>query len=101
MNAVPKQDPPGAVTTLVCGILSIVLAWLPLAGLALGIVSLVTARKARAVAVQDPDTYKEGGLRTGGLVCGIVGTSLSGVYSLFWILMAIIGLAAGAHAIHH
>jgi hypothetical protein len=89
-----KVNPPGAVAALVCGILSIVLCWFPIAGLVLGIVAILQAGKARQRAAADPATFEQGGVRVAGFVCGVVGTSLSGVYNLYWIVFALfIGVA--------
>ena len=89
-----KVNPPGAVAALVCGILSIVLCWFPIAGLVLGIVAILQAGKARQHASADPDAFEQGGVRVGGFVCGIVGTVLSGIYNVYWIVFALfVGVA--------
>lgn len=65
-----------AIGSLVCGIVSIVLAWLgygAIVGLAAGIVAIVLAAKVRKF----NDANK--GLATGGLVTGIIGVVLCGI----------------------
>ena len=83
-----KESPPGSVAALVCGILAIVLCWFPIAGLVLGIVSITSANKARRRAAADIESYEQGGIRVGGFVCGIVGTCLAGIYTLYWLAVA-------------
>jgi hypothetical protein len=81
-----KTNAPGAVSSLVCGIISVVLCWLPLAGLILGIVAIVHSRKAKAGINSRPDAYEGGGMAVGGLVCGIVGTVTSSLYNIVWLI---------------
>ena len=96
-----------AVNSLVFGvvsitlfILSIVLAiviglmwYLPVSGVACGVVGLIfftkAAGRAKAAKVQDWDGK---GLNIGGLVCSITGTSLSAIYAI-----VIIALLVGSH----
>ena len=85
----PLLSAPGAVAALVCGILSIVVCWIPLVGLILGIVALVMASKAKAAAVREPDRFVPGGVRVGGFVCGIIGTVFSGFYLIWWIFIVL------------
>jgi MFS family permease len=84
-----KTTTPGAGASFVCGILSIVLFWLPLAGLILGIVGIVKSNKARRIAASSPESYAGGGLAIAGLVCGIIGTVVSALWNL-WILIVLI-----------
>ncbi len=79
-----KENAPGAVGSLVCGIISVVLCWVPIVGWVLGIVALVLSRKAKKNVTSNPETLGGGGLATGGLVCGIVGTVLSVIYSIMF-----------------
>ncbi len=82
-----KSNAPGAVASLVCGIISIVFCWVPIAGLVLGIIAIVSANKAKATAAQSPERYEAGGVRVGGFICGIIGTVFSGVYHIFWLFI--------------
>jgi len=84
-----KENAPGAVASLVCGILAIVLCWFPLAGLVLGIVAIVMANKAKAAAASNPERFHPGGVRVGGFVCGIIGTILAGIYTIYWIVVVL------------
>lgn len=76
----PYQPPSSTPTTvLVLGILSIVLAGMPLVGLILGIIGLQRARGA-AVELQSGRIHaSQSGMVTAGRICSIVGTCLSGV----------------------
>ena len=85
-----KINPPGSVAALVCGIISIVISWVPIAGLVLGIISLMQASKAKRIAASDPEQFDQGGMRVGGFVCGIIGTVFSGLYSCYWVLIIVV-----------
>lgn len=65
-----------AIASLICGILSIVLPWIPygyIFAIAAGIVAIVLSIKVRKL----NDANK--GMATGGLVTGIIGIALAGV----------------------
>lgn len=65
-----------AIASLICGILSIVLPWIPygyIFAIAAGIVAIVLSVKVRKL----NDANK--GMATGGLVTGIIGIALAGV----------------------
>lgn len=96
----PAGSPPGAVTSLICGILSVLCCGMPVAGLVLGIVAIVTAGRARSAVQAAPDRYQPSGLATGGLVTGIIGTVLSTLVILFWatVLLVIIAIAGAVGA---
>jgi len=85
-----KKNAPGALASLVCGIISVVLFWVPVVGLVLGIVALVLSRKAKKKVTSAPETLGGGGLATGGLVCGIVGTVGSAIYTVFFIFIMLL-----------
>ncbi len=92
-----KTNAPGAVASLVCGIISIVLAWLgwgALFGLILGIVGISMSNKAKRLAQADPDKFEMGGVRSGGFVCSIIGTVLSAIMLI--VVVLIIGVFAAA-----
>lgn len=82
----PLQSPPGAVGALVCGILSVVFCWFPLAGLPLGIIALVLAMKAKKAVGNSPGMYNPGGSRVAGFVLGIIGTVISAIYMVIWVI---------------
>ena len=72
-----------AVAGMVCGIVSIVLCYVPILGLVLGIVGT-------AISAQTINAVKRGeaggkGMAITGLVCGIVGLVWSTVYTFVWI----------------
>jgi hypothetical protein len=65
-----KPQPPGAVASLVCGVLSVMTWWLPLLAAPLAIIALVQGR--RASRVSEPEAFQPPGLATAGQVCGVV-----------------------------
>lgn len=99
-----KPHPPGAVASLVFGILALltglmplvfgifaVLVWyMPLLGLVFGVIAIVSAKRATGSLIALPDTFEPGGMHTAGLVTGIIGLAASILVGL-WCLM-IIGL---------
>ena len=82
-----KVNAPGAETTLILGILSIVLWWTPFAGLACGIVGLFQAKKSAEVLANEPHRYGGEGLRTAGFVCSIIGTVFSSFSTVYWLII--------------
>lgn len=94
-----QQNLPNSVGVLVLGILSIVFCWCyGIPGLALGIISLIMAKKANALYSNSPETYTESSFKNvkAGKICAIVGLCLSSVYAIFIIIyVAIIGAAVG------
>ena len=83
----PPQTAPGAVTSMVCGIIGL---FIPCIGLILGIVAIVTSNGARQKIRQRPDMYTGGGMAVTGLVLGIIDVV---IWSL-WTLGAIGNIAA-------
>lgn len=75
-----------AVGALICGILAILFAWLPLIGVILGVVAIV-------LAVQSVKQAGKDGKATGGKVCGIVGIVLSVLSFFVWMALGL-GLMA-------
>lgn len=70
------------IASLVLGIVSIVFCWVPLLGLASGIVGIVCASKQRKI-------YPNG-ITSGGLVTSIIGVIFSALYNLFWIIVVVV-----------
>lgn len=69
-----KQNNPMAIASLVLGIVSCVFAFLYVwVGLVCGVVAIILAVKGRKIVTQK-------GLATAGLVLGIIGTALSGLF---------------------
>lgn len=92
---VPNGNQPGkgaAIGSLVCGIISIVFwffGWGALVGLVLGIVGLILASVSKKAGF-------EGGLRTGGFVCSLIGLIGSAIIFVACVACAgCIGAAAG------
>jgi hypothetical protein len=97
----PAGTPPGALASLIYGVLSILCCGMPVAGLILGIAAIVCAGRARSAVQAAPMRYLPSGLATGGLVTGIIGTVLSTLVILFWttlllLLLAILGAVGSA-----
>jgi thiol:disulfide interchange protein len=81
-----------AVGALVCGILGLVLCWVPVVGLILAIVATVLGGKGRK-------TLPEGkkGMALAGFIIGIIGLIIGIIYLIWWIVVAVIfGAAFGA-----
>ena len=72
-----------ATTSLVCGIIAIVLGCLvPIAGIILGIIAVVTGNKAKRILPPE-----QRGSANAGFICGIIGIVVA---VIFWIINAII-----------
>ncbi len=91
-----KTNAPGAVSSLVCGIIAVVLCWIPVAGIILGVIAIKQSRNAKAALQCSPDLYEGAGIAIGGFVCGIVGTAVSGVYNLIYLLLTVAGSQQGS-----
>jgi hypothetical protein len=70
----PQAGKGKAIASLVLGICSIVFCWFPVLGLIVGVVGLILAASSKR------EGYL-GGMRTGGLVCSIIGTVFSALYT--------------------
>ena len=80
------QKLPNATTSLVLGIISIVLCWcLGIVGLVLGIIGLMMGNKAVALYKQSPGVYDESSFKNAnaGKICSIIGLSLSALYLIY------------------
>ena len=110
-NTHPNQQEtlPKSTTILVLGILSIFpgIACVGIAGVVLGIITLVMSKKTKIEIENNPGKYTDSSIKlhNAGRVCGIVGLSLSSVYFIFWIVyFVIIGTiigAAGANSMYY
>ncbi len=82
-----SNDNTTAIVSMVLGIISVILCWVPIIGLALGIVSLVFAtkglKKSRII-------NKGKGFSIAGISCGSVGIALNVFYTIMWIFMGFI-----------
>ena len=73
------DNPRSAILALVFGLASILLCWIPLLGLVAGCLAVMFSRSGKG--------SSKAGLAKGGMVCAIVGMSLSLV---LWILNAVV-----------
>lgn len=93
-----QQSIPNSTAVLVLGILSIVTCWcMGLVGLILGIIALVLSNKAKALDQANPGMYTAGSRNNlkAGRICGIIGISLSALYTVYVIIyFLIVGAAA-------
>lgn len=82
-----QQNLPNATTSLVLGIISIVVAF---AGIILGIIGIILANRDRKLYQASPGLYTSSSYSTSnaGRICSIIGIALSVVY-----VLAIIGVA--------
>jgi len=76
----PAKDKPNGlgIASLVLGIVSIVLFWLPFIGIVMGIVGIILSGKQKKISPN--------GIATGGLVTSSIGLVISIIYTLFWII---------------
>ncbi len=70
----PKENAPGAVASLVCGIIGIFIC-----GIVLGIIAIVNANKAKRTIGSDP-RYGGAGMAQAGLILGIIAIILNVIY---------------------
>ncbi len=98
-QAIMQQQLPNATAVLVLGILSIVMCFCyGLFGVALGIIALVLSGKAKNLYNQNPDLYTMSSFKNmnAGRVCAIIGTILSSLVLVFWVVyFVIVGAAIG------
>lgn len=82
-----SKDNTTAVVSMVLGIISVILCWVPIIGLVLGVVSLIFAtkglKKSRII-------NKGKGFSIAGISCGSVGIALNVFYTIMWIFMGFI-----------
>lgn len=94
-----QQTIPNSTAVLVLGILSIVLCWCwGIVGLTLGIIAIVFSSKGEKLYKENPTGYTEGSLKNmqAGKICAIIGTAISGLYVLIYIIyLSIVGAALG------
>lgn len=101
-----KPNPPGAVASLVCGILAVLFAYVPVLGVVLGIAAMINAGRARRALADGPELWLPSGLPIAGQVCGIIGAIMSSLATLwavvvFGIIAAIIGAMVNGMPAHH
>lgn len=96
-----KPNPPGAVASLVCGILAVMFAYVPVLGVVLGIAAMVNAGRAQRALAEGPELWLPSGLPIAGQVCGIIGAVLSSLATIwsvvvFGIIAALIAAVVNA-----
>jgi len=88
------QNLPNSNMVLILGILSILLCWwhfISIAGIVLGIISIVMARRENALYAADPARYTTSSLNNvkTGRICAIIGLVISIIVFLFVVLMIV------------
>ena len=87
----PQQPLPNATAVLVLGICSIVFSCFFI-GLALGIIGIVLSGKGRKMHRENPGTYSGYGQLNAGFIMSVIGTILSALYLVYWIIVvAVLG----------
>jgi hypothetical protein len=100
-----KPDAPYSSSAQVMGILSIVFAWVfTLAGLILGIIAVVHARKAKDIINANPNAYNPYSMSKvkTGRTTGIVGIVLSAlvIIALIAVILIAVAVATQTHSCH-
>jgi len=92
-TAQPAEPSSGiGIGALICGILGLVLCWVPIVGLILAIVAMVLGGKGRK---ELPDGKR--GMALAGFILGIIGLIIGIIYLIWWIVVAVIfGASFGA-----
>lgn len=86
-----KQTLPNATAVLIMGICSIVFGCF-FVGLILGIIGISMSSKGRKMYKENPSLYEGYGQLNAGYIMSIIGTALSGLYIIYWlIVVAILG----------
>lgn len=86
-----KQPLVNSTAVLVLGICSIVCACF-FVGLILGIIGIVLSKPGKKLYAENPDLYEGYGNLNAGFIMSIIGTSLSGLHIIYWIIVvAILG----------
>lgn len=84
------REHPKGTTILILGILSLVCC-----GLFTGIPAIVMGRKATAEINAQPGTFTNAGTVKAGYICGIIGTALSVLGLLFYLVVMIAAIGTG------
>ena len=92
-----KPHAPGAVASLVFGILSVITGMVPLLGFSLGLLAVIFSLRASASLTTLSESYQPSGLHTAGLVSGIIGMVFSALATLWaLIVLGLIGAVIAA-----
>jgi hypothetical protein len=89
-NTTPEAAP-GAIPSMVCGIIALVTFCLPLAPVALGIIAIVFCVKANKRIKESDGALGGKGMAIAGLVTGIIGLALGFFYQIAYIVSIIGG----------
>ncbi len=90
MNIMEKQTAPNAVASLVLGIVSIVFGCLPFVSLICGIIGLALSVNGKKKFAASPDEYTGYGMLNAGFITSIIGTALSALCLIYWIVAIMI-----------
>jgi hypothetical protein len=93
--AVAQENAPGAVASMVCGIVG---CMVPCTGLILGIIALNNYKKAMASIHRFPQKYGGEGLCTAGKVTGIIAIVMGSFFVLYFLFVFIIFASVGGAA---
>jgi hypothetical protein len=89
-----KPNVPGAVPSLVLGIIGSALCWCYAVGLVPSIIGLVFGVKARKTLATETDKYQGQGMATAGFVLGIVGLVLNIIFAIIYIAVVVIAVSS-------
>ncbi len=84
-----KMSLPNATTVLVLGICSLVFGCFFI-GLPLGIIGITLSSRGMKMYKENPALYDGYGSLNAGYIMSIIGTALSGIYVIYWILCVMI-----------
>ncbi len=96
-----QRDVPNATAILVLGIVSIVGCFCyGIIGLGCGIAALIMASKAMQEYNQNPSMFKVSSYNNAkaGRICAIIGTIISGLTSLWWICLVVLGIGGSYYS---
>jgi hypothetical protein len=81
---IPGEKAPGALPSMVCGIIGVATCWLAISGLILGVIAIVFSVKATR-RIKENSSLEGKGMAIAGLVCGIVAAVFGFFYLLYYI----------------
>jgi len=90
---VRKENAGNAVTSLVLGILSLVLGFTVIGSIILGIIAIVLGNKARKQIKAEPERYEGEGMAIAGIVLGAIGLASGAMFVIIGTVWLIVGLS--------
>lgn len=84
-----KKVLPNSTAVLVLGICSIVFGCF-LVGVILGIIGIVLSGQGRKMYKENPDLYEGYGQLNAGFIMSVIGTILSAIYAIYWLIVVAI-----------